>query len=522
MKKKILIPTKLQTVAKTILEKNGYTVVQDGETPLAELCEKHPDTEGMIVRSEKITSAIIDKLPKLRAVVRAGSGYDTIDIKYARSKKIDVMNTPGANSNAVAEQTIGMMLSVSRHFVPADHSTRSGLWEKDKFWGAELTGKTVGIVGLGAIGQLLCKRLGGFDVKLLGYDPFISADRAADLGVSLVSLSELFSKSNFISLHVPATEETRGMVNESLLSLLPDGAVIVNCARCEILNEDDFRKIKPLKKLRLCNDVYPADKAGPKTIADIADIMLPHLGASTLESNSNAARMAADVLVDLWGKGITRFVVNATIPAGLDEKYQELVHVMTRLARAWLGGNPVRQIETSFYGKLEPFAQWMISPVVSALDPAFDVSANHNEALGYLKAKGIELQVRTPDNAKKYGESVTLDLFSGSTRLERVSLRGTLTEGAIMISRIADFNKLYFDPKGDNLFFTYEDRPAVLGKITSVLGQAGINIHDIRAPHNENKDRSLAVIKVDKAVEKTVVDRITAEIKAENGFYVNL
>jgi D-3-phosphoglycerate dehydrogenase len=522
MEKKILIPTKLQTVAKTTLEKHGYLVIQDGETPLATLCERHPDTEGMIVRSEKITAAIMDQLPKLRAVVRAGSGFDTIDVKYARSKKIDVMNTPGANSNAVAEQTIGLMLSVARHFVPADQSTRSGLWEKDKFWGSELAGKTLGIVGLGAIGQLLCKRLQGFDMTILGYDPFISADRAADLGVSLVSLQDLFSKSNFVSLHVPVTDETRGMVNTSLLSLLPEGAVIVNCARHEILNEEDFRKIKPLKKLKLCNDVYPADKAGPKTIADIADVLLPHLGASTLESNSNAARMAADILVDLWEKGITRFVVNAAVPAELDEKYQELLHIMTRLARAWLGGNTLRQIEVSFYGKLEPFFQWMISPIVSALDPTFDISSNHQEALNYLKAKGIEFQVRTPDNAKKYGESITLDLFCGFTHLERVSLRGTLTEGAIMISRVADFDKLYFDPQGDNLFFTYEDRPAVLGKITSILGQAGINIHDIRAPHNKNKDRSLSVIKVDKAVDKAVVDRISTEIKAENGFYVKL
>ncbi|MBN2145100.1 MAG: phosphoglycerate dehydrogenase, partial [Candidatus Aureabacteria bacterium] len=322
--KKVLIPTKLPGVAKKILEGKGYKVIQDSEMPLAELVKKESDGEALIVRSEKVTAAIIDALPKLKAVVRAGAGYDNIDIKYARSKKIDVMNTPGANANGVAEEAVGMMLAAARFFIPGDQTTRAGQWEKSKYTGTELAGKTIGVVGLGNIGRLVCKRLAGFEVKLLGYDPFISADKAREMNVEMVSLEDIFKRSHYVTLHLPGGQDTKGMVDEKLLMLMPEGATLINCARAGIINEEDLRKVKPLKKLKFCNDVYTEDKAGEKSIKDIADIMLPHLGASTVESNINAAQRAAEELIDLWEKGITRYVVNSSIPEGLDEKYQEL------------------------------------------------------------------------------------------------------------------------------------------------------------------------------------------------------
>ena len=151
--KKVLIPTKLDSIARELLEANGYQVVQDSDTPILDLVKSHPDCEALIVRSEKVTPEIIDLLPKLQTVIRAGAGFNTIDIKYARKKNVDVMNTPGANSNAVAEEVIALALAVYRHVIPGDITTRAGGWEKKKFMGSELTGKTIGIVGLGNIGQ---------------------------------------------------------------------------------------------------------------------------------------------------------------------------------------------------------------------------------------------------------------------------------------------------------------------------------------------------------------------------------
>ena len=308
--KKILIPTKLDVYAANFLKEKGYEVVLDADTPLADLAKANTDAEGLIVRSEKVTAEIIDMLPNLKLVVRAGAGYNTIDTAYARSKNIDVMNTPGANSNAVAEEVVALILAAARFVVPADNSTRAGLWEKKKFLGTELTGKTVGILGLGHIGQLLVKRLSGFEVKALGFDPFVSAEKAAAMGVELVDLETLFSQSDIVSLHIPENDKTRGMINADLFKVMKNGAMLVNCARAGIINEADLRAAKAEKKLIYCNDVYPKDEAGEKSIADVADVMLPHLGANTKEANFVAAKRSAEQTVAYFETGATDWVVN--------------------------------------------------------------------------------------------------------------------------------------------------------------------------------------------------------------------
>lgn len=309
--KKVLIPTKLDLVAKEILEASGnYNVVQEESEDLEGLANRNTDAHAVIVRSNKVTKDIIDTLPELRVAVRAGAGYNTIDTAYARERGVDVMNTPGANANAVAEEVICMMLADARHVVAADPSVRSGKWEKKNFKGREITEKTIGIVGLGAIGRLVAKRLSGFDMRILGFDPFANREQAATDGIELVDMDTLLGQSDYVSLHLPENEETRGMVNSEFLSKMKDGATLVNCARAGIINEDDLRRIKTEKKLRFLNDVYAADAEGEKSVADIADVMLPHLGASTAEANYNAAKRAAEQLIELDEKGSSSFIVN--------------------------------------------------------------------------------------------------------------------------------------------------------------------------------------------------------------------
>jgi len=309
--KKVLIPTSLDAVAKEMLEAHGdYAVVQLPKCDVAQLVRDNPDVHALIVRSEKITEEIMDLAPELKVVVRAGAGYNTIDVLHAREKGVDVMNTPGANSNAVAEEVIALILADARHVVAADPSCRSGKWEKTSFMGTELTRKTVGLMGLGYIGQLVIKRLAGFEIKALGYDPFVSEEKAAAMGIELVSLPELFKQSDYVSLHLPENDKTRGMVNRDLLSLMKPGATLINCARAGILNEDDLRAVKAERKIRFLNDVYAKDAEGDKSVADIADLMMPHLGASTREANYKAAELAAQELMDLDDKGDTHAVVN--------------------------------------------------------------------------------------------------------------------------------------------------------------------------------------------------------------------
>ncbi|MCP3966168.1 MAG: hypothetical protein GY750_04350 [Lentisphaerae bacterium] len=517
--RKVLIPTKLDKFAAGLLTEKGYQVVQDADSSLNELVKVHSDTEVLIVRSEKVTQEIIDALPQLKLVVRAGAGYNTIDTKYARRKNVDVMNTPGANSNAVAEEVVALMLAGYRNVVPADLSTRAGKWEKKNFMGRELTGKTIGIIGLGNIGRLLIKRLEGFNMKILGYDPMISPALAEKCSVELCSVEDIFAKADFVSLHIPENDDTRGMINRGLLGSMKDGAALINCARAGVINEDDLRSIKEEKNMLFLNDVYSKDAAGDKSVADIADIMLPHLGASTKEANFNAAKRAAEQTIDYFEQGITNCVVNKGVPDGLNEAYQHLAYILTKVAHGYLGkSNHPTKIETSFYGELNQFAKWMTAPITAAISSEFDLYQDASDAQSFLESRGIEIVNREIDSSKDYGQSMTIDLFAGNGVITKASVRGTITENNLMVSRLKNFDKLYLEPTGHNLFIEYTDEPGVIGKIASILGEKNINILDLRAPQDLKAGNSLAVIKTNVEIPEMLLDKIKNCVNASAAF----
>lgn len=517
--KKVLIPTKLDKFAVDLLTQKGFKVVLDDSTPLAELAQANSDVEVLIVRSEKISAEIIDLLPKLRLIVRAGAGYNTIDIKYARRKNIDVMNTPGANANAVAEVVIAMLLAAYRHVINGDITTRAGKWEKKSMLGTEITGKTLGVIGLGNIGRLLVKRLSGFEMKVLGYDPMIPESFAQKLGIEMCEVEKIFAEADIISLHVPEISETKNMVNADRLKLMKPGAVLINCARAGIVNEEDLRAAKSEKKIFFCNDVYPKDEAGTKSVADIADVMLPHLGANTKEANFNAAKMSAEQTIAYFEQGITNCVVNKEIPDGLDSKFQKLAFILSGIAKNALGKNVVpERIETSFYGELSQFGKWMLAPVTAGICADFDPYTDAADAKSFLASRGIDIINRETDESKQYGNSMTIDVCSMGTKPTRVSIRGTIAENNLMVSRIGNYDKLYLEPSGYNLFVEYNDEPGVLGKIAGLLGEKHINIIDIRAPQDLKNNRSLAVVKTNMEVPDILVDRIRENANALNVF----
>jgi D-3-phosphoglycerate dehydrogenase len=516
--KKVLIPTKLDSVAADILTAHGgYTVVQDAKTTLDDLAKAHPDAYAIIVRSEKVTAAIIDALPGLKVVIRAGAGYDTIDTRHARARGVDVMNTPGANANGVAEEVIAMMLADARHVVAADTTTRAGLWEKKDYMGREVTGKTVGIVGLGNIGRLVAKRLSGFDCRFLGYDPIVPSGRMKELGIESATLEEIFTQCDYVSLHIPGGEGTRGLVGAKLLGLMKKGATLINCARYGIIDEDALRAVKADKGLRYLNDVYTKDEAGPKPMADIADLMLPHLGANTREANFVAAERAAQELIALDEKGDMSCIVNRDVPEGLDRAYCELAFNLASLIRQITGtATPIQTIRTTFYGDLTPFGKWLTVPILSGIWHDFDRYDDYKAALKFLKTMGITLDERTPDSEKGYGNAMTLDLTveQPGKVLRNYIIRGTITESCQMVSRIDEFDRLYFDPAGTTLLCIYDDRPGVIAAISSRLAAAGINIEDMRNPHDTTTHRSLAIIKLNKPVDAAFIADISKEISA--------
>jgi D-3-phosphoglycerate dehydrogenase len=523
--KKVLIPTKLDSIAAEILRSHGgYVVVQDAKTPLPELAAAHADAHALIVRSEKVTAAVLDALPQLRVVVRAGAGYDNVDIKHARKRGVDVMNTPGANANAVAEEVIALMLADARFIVPADASVRRGEWEKKAFMGREITGKTVGIVGLGNIGRLVIRRLRGFECRILGYDPLVTTERVREFGAEPADLEELFAESDYITLHIPEMESTRGLVGPRLLSLMKQDATIINCARAGIIDEPALREARKVKGLRFLNDVYPKDEPGLKSVADIADILMPHLGASTHEANYVAAERAARELIDLDDKGVTAFIVNRDIPEGLDRAYCELAFVLGKLTHELAGQAPLRAVETNFYGQLEPYGKWLLVSILAGVWDNFDRCNDHESAVKFLAERGIEYNNHPIDPEKGFSNSITVDLVTevAEGRLKRTSVRGTVTEGMLMVSRMNEFDRLYFPPSGNILICVYPDRPGVTANIARHLAEQGINIEDMRNPHDLNTNRSLAIVRVNKVVPESVVVALGKEINAQSALFVQL
>lgn len=516
--KKVLIPTKLDSVAAEMLKAHGgYEVIQDAKTPLEEQVKANPDIHAMIVRSNKVPASIIDALPQLKMIVRAGAGFDTIDIKHARKKGVDVMNTPGANANGVAEEVITLMLASARHVVKADTTTRAGLWEKKNLMGREVTGKTVGIIGLGHIGRLVAKRLKGFECRIMGFDALVNSDRVREMGVEPATIEEIFARADYVTLHIPGGDATRGLVGAKLLKSMKDGATLINCARNGIVDLEALRAVKAEKEIHFLNDVYPKDEAGPKPIADITDIMMPHLGANTFEANHNAAMRAAQELIDLDEKGDMSCIVNRDVPVGLDRAYCDLAFTIATLARQIAGKNlPVRTIETSFYGDLAPFCKWLTVSVLSGICDEFDRYNDYRAAVNFVKEMDINMVNREVNNEKGYGNAITLDLTVElpSKRLARYSLRGTVTEGVQTVSRIDEFDRLYFEPKGATLFCIYDDRPGVIATIARKLADAGINIEDMRNPHDEKTKRSLAILRLDQKVPEDLLKQIKDEIKA--------
>lgn len=308
--------------------------------------------------------------------------------------------------------------------------------------------------------------------------------------------------------------------------MMPEGACLVNCARQGIINEDDLREIKLTKKLYYCTDVYEKDIAGEKAIADVADVMLPHVGANTIEANTNAAQRAAIQIVDWTKLGLKTFVVNKGVPEDLEEDYQRLAYYLARMASDYhsnSGNTNPQSIETSFYGGLNKFGNWLTPSVALGLGRDFDPSFDSSDASNYLKDMGINYQTREVDDSKRYGESITVDLIGGEgATYEKVSMRGTLTEGVPMISRINNFSNLYFNPVGHSALIEYKDRPGVLASITDIIGKRGVNILDIRAPQDKENGLALAVCILDSALPKDALAEIKETVGATKALSFDL
>lgn len=522
---KILIPTKLDKAAAATLAASGFTVVQDDSSPIEELVSANPNASGLIVRSEKVTADIIDSLPSLKIVIRAGAGYDNIDYVYARSKGIDVMNTPGANSNAVAEEVIAMILAAYRYIIPGDVTTRAGEWNKKQYMGHELTRKTVGILGLGNIGRLLVKRLQGFECTVLGYDHFLSRQRALNIGATPAELEEIFTTADIISIHVPGGPATRNLINADLIRRMKDGAMLVNCARYGVVDEDALREArKNGQKFIYCTDVHPKDAAAMQPSADIADVLLPHLGASTKEANKKAAMQSATQMISYFTNGDTSCVINAERPADLSSAHLQLSEMLGRLCYNVGGCKPIRKIECTFYNNLRSYRKWFTPWILQGAVPSAERGLMPPAAEMSLREHGIVYKACEPMDDKLYDDAITLNLFMEEENGEQkiTSVRGLVVDGTPVVSRIDAFDHMYASLEGNTLVLRYTDRPGVIATIGQILSTAGINIENIVAPRDPISGDSLAFVKTNIQVSEQQVITLSRAIAAKLAFSLSM
>lgn len=474
------------------------------------------DYDALVVRSDtQVSSEIISSASKLKVVGRAGVGLDNIDIPAATRASIIVMNTPDGNTISAAEHTMAMVLSLARNIPEANASMKSGKWERAKFMGVELNGKTLGIIGLGRIGSEVAKRARSFGMKLVAYDPFSSIEKADSIGAELVSLEELLKSSDFITPHAPKTKDTAHLIGAKELAIMKKGVRLVNVARGGIYDEAALADaVKSGHVAGAALDVFEVEppKDSPLLGFDTV-ITTPHLGASTEEAQVNVAIALAYQIIDALKTGTISNAAN--IPA-IDlaewrelKPYYELSEKLAGFAHQLSADARIRNIRISYSGEVATKKTEALTLVMlkTLLEKATPERINFVNAMLVAKERGIEVTESKTSDTSEYTNLLTLSLQSSDTTL---TISGMLT--SIGEARIVDINGYRVDiaPAGNLILFFNRDVPGVLGKVSTILGNDGVNIAGLTNGRKAPGEDAVTIISVDNEVPPNSLSAIAA------------
>ncbi len=479
-----------------------------------ELKAKIKDCHALIVRSStKVTADVIEAAENLRVIGRAGTGVDNVDVHAATRKGVVVMNTPGGNTVTTAEHAIAMMVSLARNIPQATASMKKGEWEKKKFEGTELTGKTLGILGVGNIGSVVAQRAQGLCMNVIAYDPFISPESADKLGISLVTMDELFAKSDFISIHVPLMNETRSLVNAEAFRKMKKGVKLINCARGGIVNEKDLAgAIKAGIVSGAALDVF--DKEPPATdnplLAMEEVILTPHLGASTQEAQESVAVAIAEQIADYLSTGTIRNAVNVpSVPAELLSALSPYISLGEKLGsfQGQILKGAVEEIAVEYSGDV---VNYDVAPITMAcikglLDQMLDLYVNFVNAPFVAKERGIKVVEIKSSRATDFASSVTIKVKTKHAE--------SVVEGALFgkkEARIVRIDKFFLDavPEGNLLLLHNEDKPGVIGNVGTLLGANNVNIARLHLGRQTVGGEAVSVWSVDTPPSKGLIEKI--------------
>ncbi len=483
------------------------------------------DYEALIVRSAtKVTKEIISAAEKLKVIGRAGVGLDNVDLEAATQKGIIVMNTPGGNTISTAEHTMSMILALSRNIPQATASTKKGEWKRAKFMGVELYGKILGIVGLGRIGTEVAKRALSFGMKILAYDPFLSREVAESLGVEVVELKDLFERADYITVHVPLTEETKYMISSKQLAIMKKGVRIINCARGGIVDEAALAKaIEEGHVAGAAIDVFekeplPADYALIKLEQVIST---PHLGASTEEAQVNVAVEVAEIVRDaLLGKGIRNAANYPCVEAEVCKFLNPYINLADKLGifSGQLVEGRFEELNITYGGDI---VQYDLTPLTMALvkgilSPILKETVNFINAMSLAKERGIKIKESKSSREEEFVNLIQLEI---RTDKETRKVSGTLSSNKQ--PRIVKIDSYYVEasPEGQMVMLQNWDKPGIIGNLGTILGKHNINIAAMSFGREKLGGKAVSVLNVDSPVPADVLDKIR---KTENILGVKL
>jgi D-3-phosphoglycerate dehydrogenase len=522
----VLIAEELSPIAVMQLEADFDVRHVDGADRAA-LLAALPDADAVIIRSATMIDAeALARAPKLRVAARAGVGLDNVDVEAATRAGVMVVNAPSSNIVSAAEHAVALLLSVARNVPQATASLKAGKWQRSAFTGVELQDKVVGILGLGRIGVLVAQRLASFGMKVVAFDPYVPAARAAQLGVRMLSLDDLLAEADFITVHLPKNAETIGLIGERELHLAKPGVRVVNAARGGIV--DEHALVLALKDGRVAGagiDVYATEPCTDSPLFGFANVVAtPHLGASTTEAQEKAGtQVARSVRLALAGE----FVPDAVnVQSGsVDEDVRPGLPLAEKLGRIFtaLAGAVATRIEVEVRGEIVSHDVRVLQ--LAALKGVFsgivDTAVTYVNAPLLASERGVEVSLVTEAESPDWRNLITLRGTLPQGQL--VSVGGTLT-GPRQLEKLVEVNGFDMEmaPAEHMVFLTYTDRPGIVGTVGQILGSEGINIAGMQVCRDARGGDALIVLSVDSAIPAAVLDDISSTIGAVVGRTVDL
>jgi D-3-phosphoglycerate dehydrogenase len=514
MQPRVLISDALSPAAVAIFEDRGVKV--EFQPGLGKDKEKLAETingfDGLAIRSAtKVTAKILERAKSLKVIGRAGIGVDNVDIPAATARGIIVMNTPLGNSITTAEHAITLMLSLARQIPEADASTRAGKWEKNKFLGVEMFGKTLGIIGCGNIGSIVADRAIGLRMKVIAYDPYLSAERALDLGVGKVELELLLRRADFVTLHTPLTDKTRNIISRESLALTKKGVRLINCARGELVDEAAlFDALTAGHVAGAALDVFVEEPATASPLFALPNVVCtPHLGASTTEAQENVALQVAEQMSDYLIRGaITNALNFPSISAEEAPKLKPFVALAEKLGSfaGQLTETGIKQVQLSYEGAVAQMnTRALTSAAIAGLLRPMLQDVNVVSAPIVAKERGIIVEETRREAEGDYESLINVAVV---TDRQTRSVAGTVyADGR---PRIVNIKGIRMDAEfgPSMLYVTNQDKPGFVGRFATILAEAGINIATFHLGRDNAGGNAIALVEVDGMVPADVLAQV--------------